>query len=155
MTEKIKFKKHSDNAVVPFRTTDNAGGWDVVATNIVKVRDDLYICELGFSLEIPNGTKLTIVPRSSQTKLRWVMLNSPGLGDSDFRGMYQIRFTGIPSGVEIVAGKAELTYDEFPFKVGDRIGQVYLETVIPINFEITDDLSDTNRLNDGFGTSGK
>lgn len=151
---KVKFKKLHPNATHPKQATEFAGGWDVTATEIIQESDDFVICKLGFALGLPAGYKLTLVPRSSLTKTKWVVQNSPGLGDEDFLFEYQFRFRCIPTIVNHI-GTGELihTYHEgFPYKVGDRIGQVYLEEVIPIEFEDVDDLGETARLG-GYGST--
>lgn len=151
----IGFKKINENAIIPKRATNFAGGWDVFATEIEKISDDFVICKLGFALVLPEGYKLTLVPRSSLTKTHWVVQNSPGLGDSDFFGEYQFRFRCIPSDIDVLyLNKQNLKYEEFPFNVGDRIGQIYLEEVIPINFNIIDELPESNRNPNGFGSTG-
>ena len=150
----IDFKKLNENAVLPERGSDFAGGWDVVVTEIEKIGKDFAICKLGFALSLPMGHKLTLVPRSSLTKTHWVQQNSPGLGDEDYRGEYQFRFRCMPTGIKIDLYENTLTYDEFPFEVGDRIGQIYLETVIPIEFNEVDILSESNRNIGGFGSTG-
>lgn len=149
----VKIKKLHPNAVVPQRASELAGGWDVVCTEIEQVSEDFVICKLGFALELPKGYKLTLVPRSSLTKTKWIVQNSPGLGDEDYRGEYQFRFRAIPD--HIMYFSRELVYPEFPYKVGDRIGQVYLEEVIPIEFEIVEELSETDRGDGGFGSTNK
>lgn len=149
---KVGIKKISENAEIPKRATDFAGGWDVIATEIEKISDDFVICKLGFALILPDGYKLTLVPRSSLTKTHWVVQNSPGLGDSDFFGEYQFRFRCIPSGIDI--NYAKLKYDEFPFKLGERIGQIYLEEVIPIDFIEVEELPEAKRDISGFGSTG-
>ena len=155
----LELKKLHENATIPERATELAGGWDVAAVKIEKVSDDFVICYLGFALAIPEGYKLTLVPRSSLTKTHWVLQNSPGLGDCDYRGEYQLRFRGIPIGYEknpfITIGEtaANLTYEPFPFKIGDRIGQVYLEEVIPMEFKVVEELSETKRGEGGFGST--
>jgi len=91
----------------------------------------------------------------SLTKTKWILQNSPGLGDASFRGNYQYRFRALPTGINIEGRMPSLqkgidytiergvfTYPEFPFKVGDRIGQVYLEEVIPMEFKIVDENKD-------------
>ena len=47
-----------------------------------------------------------------------------------------------------------LVYPEFPFKVGDRIGQVYLEEVIPIEFEEVEEFDVINNRG-SYGSTGK
>lgn len=153
---KVDLKKLSDSATVPMKASEFAGGWDVTVTEIEKVGEDMVICKLGFSLALPSGYKLTLVPRSSITKTHWVVQNSPGLGDEDYRGEYQYRFRCIPSGIKISnSNEVLLTYDEFPFSVGERVGQVYIEEVIPIEFNIVNELPDSSRGSGGFGSTGK
>ena len=149
---KVKIKKLHPNAVIPKQASEFAGGWDVVTTEIIQQDIDFVICKLGFAIELPVGYKLTLVPRSSFTNYRWILQNSPGLGDQDYLGEYQYRFRALP--VKKSRYNDELGYPIFPYKVGDRIGQVYLEEVIPIEFEEVKELSDTIRGDGGFGSSG-
>lgn len=149
---KIKLKKLHPNAIIPKQATEFAGGWDVTATEIIQEADDFVICKLGFALELPIGYKLTLVPRSSLTKTKWILQNSPGLGDADYTGEYQYRFRALPL-IEDLFVDYIIDYPEFPYKVGDRIGQVYLEEVIPMEFEEVDELSETERGEGGFGST--
>lgn len=149
---KIKFKKLHRNALIPKQASEFAGGWDVTATEIIQEADDFVICKLGFALELPIGYKLTLVPRSSLTKTKWILQNSPGLGDADYTGEYQYRFRALPL-IEDLFVDYIIDYPEFPYKVGDRIGQVYLEEVIPMEFEEVEELSDTVRGEGGFGST--
>ena len=166
---KVKIKKLSDKAVIPKQASELAGGWDVIATEIIQESDDFVICKLGFSLQPPNNYKVTLVPRSSLTKTKWILQNSPGLGDPDYLGEYQYRFRALPIDVEIdylnisrINGcyigtgdqTIKLQYQKFPFNVGDRIGQIYLEEIIPIEFEEVEELSETERGEGGYGSTG-
>ena len=147
---KIKFKKLRDNAVIPERATEFAGGWDVTVCNIEEKEKGLVICYLGFAASFPKKYKLTLVPRSSLTKTTYILQNSPGLGDSDYIGEYQLRFRGIPIGVD---DYSNVIYDRFPYKIGDKVGQVYLEHVIPIEWEEVNELDETSRGTGGFGST--
>lgn len=151
---KVQIKKLHPNTTIPKQSTLLAGGWDVTVTEIVQESKDFVICKLGFSLIPPDNYKITLVPRSSLTKTKWIVQNSPGLGDADFRGEYQFRFRAIPDYIsENKQGFAEIFYEKFPYKEGDRIGQIYLEEVIPIEFEEVYELTTTNR-GEGYGSSG-
>lgn len=157
---KVKIKKLHPNAKFPEKASKLAGGWDVTVTEIIQESPDFVICKLGFALELPDGYKLTLVPRSSLTKTKWVLQNSPGLGDQDYLGEYQYRFRCIPTGIiNVTSGEKSydyriLKYEEFPYKIGDRIGQVYLEEVISIEFEEVEELSSSERGEGGFGSTG-
>jgi dUTP pyrophosphatase len=150
---KLKIKKLHPNAVIPKQTTELAGGWDVTCTEIVQESPDFIICKLGFALQPLAGYRVILVPRSSFTKTRWVMQNSPGTGDADYLGEYQYRLRALPIRNNVLGTAFE--YPEVPFKVGDRIGQIYLEEVIPIEFEEVEELTETERGNNGFGSTGK
>ena len=152
----VKFKKLHPNAVIPKQATELAGGWDVTCTEIVQESSDFVICKLGFALEIPAGYKVTLVPRSSFTKYKWILQNSPGLGDASYVGEYQYRFRAIPCGISTFGAHINHTiqYPAFPYVVGERIGQIYLEEVIPIEFEEAEELSETIRGTGGFGSTG-
>lgn len=163
---KVKFKKLHPNTKLPERADELCGGWDVTCTEIIRESNDFVICKLGFALEIPAGYKVTLVPRSSFTKYKWILQNSPGLGDASYTGEYQYRFRALPNYIYLhrndIAGvisstncrSFELEYPDFPYHVGERIGQIYLEEVIPIEFEEVEELSETIRGTGGFGSTG-
>jgi dUTP pyrophosphatase len=154
----IKFKKLHKEAHIPTQGSKGAGGWDLYAAEITEVAPDEVIVHLGFALAPPPGYRVTFVPRSSFTKNRWVLQNSPTLGDPDYRGEYKVRFRAIPSRIIQSSGglkKPILGYPKFPYEVGDRVAQMYLEEIIPIEFEVVKDLDDTERGAGGFGSTGK
>lgn len=156
----LKIKKLRDNATIPKQATKFAAGWDVTVAKVEQVEDDLVICYLGFGLDIPEGYKLVLVPRSSLTKTKWILQNSPGQGDSDYKGEYQYRFRALPNGL-FKTNKSRnpfeasfgLHYPEFPYKEGERIGQVFLEKVLHIEFEEVEELTETDRGEGGFGST--
>ncbi len=151
---KVKIKKLHEKAVIPKQATDLAGGWDIIATEIIKEQDDFVICKLGFALQPPPNYKITLVPRSSLTGTKWIIQNSPGLGDADYLQEYQIRFRAIPASHVEIFGHKGFMYTPFPYKVGDRIAQLYLEEVIPIEFEEVKELLPVGNRKGGFGSSG-
>lgn len=78
--------------------------------------------------------------------------------DQSFLGEFELRFRAIPTGVREDSDSSwgyYLLYPEFPFKVGDRIAQMYLEEVIPIEWDETDEFEQTARGTGGFGSTGK
>lgn len=156
----IKFKRIHPNAILPKQGSEHAGGWDVVCTEIIQLNSDCVQCKLGWAAEIPVGYKLVLVPRSSFTRYKWVQLNSPGQGDADFRGEYSYVFRAIPMKINKQGGDYgssiywELQYPDFPYKIGDRIGQVFIEKVIEMEPEWADALSETVRNDGSFGSTG-
>ena len=156
---KINLKRISENAVVPMKGTEHAGGWDVVATDIIQEAEDVFVCKLGWAMQPEDfNYKITIVPRSSFTKTHWILQNSPTLNDPDYTGELMLRFKGIPTNIDTlvnIQNTQVLTYDDFPYLIGDRVGQMYLEKIIPIEFEEVNSLVETKRGSGGFGSTGK
>jgi dUTP pyrophosphatase len=70
------------------------------------------------------------------------MNNSIGIIDSDYRGEWMCIFTPTKEG------------EEFPYNVGDRVAQFYLDEVYNIAFLEVAALSETNRGDGGFGSTG-
>lgn len=146
----IKIKLIHPNAKIPTKGTGHSGAWDVYAAEIKRIRQDWYEVDLGFSLEFPSNYRLMLQPRSSITNSNLIQQNSPGLGDSDYRGIYKFVFKVLP-----IKGGWGIKYPMFPYQVGDRVGQIYLEEILPINFIQHDELTDSERGVGGFGSTGK
>lgn len=151
---KIKFKRIHSDAVIPKFMTPGAACVDLVATHISIVGFGKVFVKLGFSTEIPEGWKICIAPRSSFTHQGWVMQNSPGQVDSDYRGEWGLKFEAIPVGINSFTGTT-MKYEDFPYKKGDRIAQAWIEPVHHMEFEEVEDLSQTKRGEGGFGSTGK
>ena len=152
---KIKIKKLYNDSKIPIKMSEKAGAYDIFCHSVEKLDEDFYICKTGIAMTPPEGYRICLVPRSSLTKYKWILGNHFGIGDEDFSGEYQFRFRGIPKNYNDSFGYRNFSYEDFPFKEGDRIGQIFLEEVIPIEFEEVEELSETERSNLGFGSSGK
>lgn len=150
---KVKIQKIHELAAIPTQATEFAGGWDCVATEIIQESEDFVVAKLGIKLEFDSKYKLTLIPRSSLTKTKWIIQNSPGLGDADYRGEYQLKFRAIPIGYNKNSNK--FIYPKFPYKVGDRVGQCYFEEVIPIEWEEGTILNNTKRGEGGYGSTNE
>jgi len=155
----IKFKRLNSKAVIPNIMTLGAACLDVVATEIIQNINYVTV-KLGFATEIPEGFKVVMSPRSSFTQKGWVLQNSPCQIDSDYRGEWMLKFEAIPwtshlGWSEFSGQSISFKYPPFPYKVGDRVAQVWLEKVIPIEFEEVDELSSTERGGGGFGSTNK
>jgi len=148
----IKFKRLHELAKIPELATVGSACADLYITEIETLINKVTV-KLGFATEIPIGFKCCIVPRSSFSHCGWVMANSPGQIDSDYRGEWMVKFEGIPYSTNKSYGF--FTPAPFPYKVGDRVAQVYLEEVKRLTFIEVDELSNTVRGSGGFGSTGK
>lgn len=146
----IKIKRLHPDAVIPKQATEHAGAWDVTATEVKTHPDGLVICKLGIAMEPPTGYRIMFAPRSSITNQNWIIQNTPAIGDADFRGEYQLRFRPI-SKYNPESHRDALI---FPYSKGSRIGQMWIEKIIPIQFEEVEELSETERGVGGYGSTG-
>jgi dUTP pyrophosphatase len=140
---KVKIKKINENAVIPSYAKDGDAGMDLVATKIISntTFDVSYGTDL--AMEIPNGFVGLVFPRSSIRKYELALSNSVGVIDSGYRGELQATF------------KKTNGLDSLAYKVGDRIAQIIIIPYPPIEFDVVDELSDTERGEGGFGSTGK
>lgn len=159
----VKIKRSHENAQIPTRGTEKAGGWDIYATEIITdpEQPDFVRVMTGIHLQPEPGTMIRIAPRSSLTKTHWIIQNSPVLCDEDYTGEYEIRFRAFPIGAHYtgiensnITLPIQLVYPEFPFKPGDRIAQLYKSSVLPIVWEVVTELEETARGAGGFGSTG-
>jgi dUTP pyrophosphatase len=153
---KVRIKKLSELAVVPSYAKDGDAGMDLIATSIISDTPTQITYGLGVALEIPKGFVGLVFPRSSIRKTGLQLSNSVGVIDSGYRGELQATFNKLFGG--------EAMYDEMKvkeiqpndfYKVGDRVAQIMIIPHPPIEFEEVDELSDTERGEGGFGSTGK
>lgn len=160
----VILKTISNNAKFPRKGTKLSAGHDLFAKEIIFPTENSAIVKLGLHFQPQSKHfKIVFVPRSSFTKTNWIMQNSPGQGDPDYTGEYQVRFRAIPTGINIKniilnifsnRKRNVFKYDPFPYKVGDRCAQMFLERIYRFKFEETTSLEETDRGSGGFGSTG-
>ena len=152
----VKIKKLNPNAIIPTYAKPGDGGMDLVATSIISDTPEQITYGMGIALEIPEGFVGLIFPRSSVRKTGLQLSNSVGVCDSGYRGELQATFNKIFGG--------ERMYDEMKvkeiqpndfYKVGDRIAQIMIIPYPKIIFREVEELSNTERGDGGFGSTGK
>ena len=135
----------SQGAVIPAYKTQGAAGADVCALleNPVTIEPGAFaMIPTGLFFEIPKGYEIQVRPRSGLAAKNGItVLNTPGTIDSDYRGELKI--------ILINLGK-----DAFVVNNGERIAQIIVSPVTVADFTITDSLSDTERGEKGFGSTG-
>lgn len=144
-TLNVKIKKLHENAVIPTYSKNGDAGMDLTAVDVVY-NDDYIAYKTGLSFEIPKGYVGLIFPRSSNSKKDLLLTNSVGVIDSGYRGEIELRFK------PILNRKIE---NISTYKIGDRVGQIMILPYPQISFKEVDELSDTERGDGGFGSTGK
>lgn len=132
---------------LPSYETKDAAGADLRAS--FENKEDFTIkpgeralIPTGLSFEIQSGYEVQIRPRSGLSlKTDLLVVNSPGTIDADYRGE-----------VKIILGN--FGKDNFTIKHGDRIAQMVLAPIHQAEFSVVDELSDTERGEGGFGSTG-
>jgi len=141
---KVRIKKLNDNAVIPTYAKDGDAGMDLVATSI-KFDGTQITYGTGLAIEIPKGFVGLVFPRSSIRKTDLSLSNSVGVIDSGYRGEMQATFNQ----------KSLSKHGQILYGVGDRIAQIMIIPHPDIQFEEADELSDTERGDGAFGSTGK
>lgn len=145
--DKIVVKVIKDEGVtLPKYETLGAAGMDVRANikePIVLGSLDRVLIPLGLRLEIPEGYEVQVRPRSGLALKHGIgMVNSIGTIDSDYRG-------------EIGAIIVNLSKEPYTIQPQERIGQLVLNKVEQIEWEVVEKLSESERGAGGFGSTGK
>ena len=140
----IKVKKLTENARMPTRGTVGSFCFDVSSTKRFLLSPmERVIVPTGLSFEMPEGVGIDVRPRSGLASRGLLILNSPGTLDNDYRGELKVACMNLSSG-NILIDK------------GDRIAQIRpIFTLTRTEFEEVEELSETERGDGGFGSTGR
>ena len=142
----VRFKKLNDLAKIPTRGSKFSAGYDLYAATNKDIQippHSTVKIETGLAMDLPNGYFGAIVARSGiATKRGLRPINCLGVCDFDYKGEY------------IVALHNDTTETK-TVQAGERIAQLILLPYQDIDFKEVDELSDTDRGSDGFGSSGE
>ena len=145
---KVKFKKIHPNTVIPSKTYDDDFCYDCYAVSEEEIAPNVWKYGLGFALQIENENKPTntsrcLTFRSRSSICNTGMILSNGIGTID-------NYTGELSAV---------FYHVMPnmprYRVGQKVVQVHLDSCDNITFVETDELDETARGSNGYGSTGK
>ena len=101
------------------------------------------IIPTGLKIALPEGYEAQVRPRSGLAAKHGItVLNSPGTIDADYRG-------------EIGVILVNLSQTSFTVQPEERIAQLVVAKYEQIQWEETEELSQTNRGAGGFGSTGK
>ena len=119
---------------------------DLVASNdedIVLKPLERFLVPTGIKIELPKNYEAQIRPRSGLSIKHGIsLINCVGTIDEDYRG-------------EVKVGLVNLSNDTYTIKRGERIAQMIIASVTKANIEIVEELSETQRGEGGFGSTGK
>lgn len=97
----------------------------------------------GIYVELPEGLEVQIRPRSGLALKHGVTIpNSPATVDSDYRGQYQVILQNLGD-------------KDFIINPGERIAQMVVARYEKVDWQVVDELADTERGASGFGSTGR
>ena len=130
---------------LPVAQTPGSAGLDLRAALAEPVRlapGERRLIPAGLQLEIPPGYEGQVRPRSGLALRHGVtVLNSPGTIDSDYRGELGI----------VLINHGSAAFEIAPL---DRIAQLVIAPVTPVQLEVALSLSETGRAGGGYGSTG-
>lgn len=148
----VKIKKLSEHAVIPTYAKHGDAGLDLTAISFT-VGDCYTQYNTGLAIEIPEGFAGLIFPRSGISNKANSLANSVGLIDSGYRGEIVCRFKIQMDLINAVDTEAE--QQNLLYQVGDKIAQLVILPIPVVELILAEELSETQRGNTGFGSSGK
>lgn len=145
----IKWDDGADQSLgLPSYESAGAAGADLRANfggpkEITLQAGERTLVPTGLRLAIPLGYEVQLRPRSGLALKHGITLpNSPGTIDSDYRGLLGV--------IVMNAGR-----EPFTIAHGDRIAQMIVAPVVQASFTVVETLSDTDRGEGGFGSTGR
>ena len=139
----LKVKKLNEDAIIPnFAHKGDAGIYLYSIEKVIIPKNETRLIKTGISIELPHMTEAQVRPRSGLAlKYSITVLNSPGTIDEGYRGEIGV--------ILINHGK-----EDFVVEKHMKIAQMVIKPIYEIHIEEVKDLSDTERGNGGFGSTG-
>ena len=152
---KVKIKKLYEDSILPTKAHATDAGYDLYAHSKSYDDDGNVVYGSGVAMEIPQGYVGLVFPRSSNAKKNLILSNSVGVIDSGYRGEISFKFKFAPiSNAQTQEQYLSFAYSK-RYEIGERIGQIIIVPYPEIEFVEVDELSDSERGDGGYGSSGK
>lgn len=141
---KVIVKKLREDAHLPRYGSEFAAGADLYSAETAEIAaGETAFLHTGIAVELPHGTVGLVYARSGLAcKQDLAPANKVGVIDSDYRGEVMVALHNHGKTSRIV-------------NAGDRIAQLVVAPYYTVDFEEADELSETERGEGGFGSTGK
>ena len=138
---KIQISKLSDKGAIPTQGSQYAAGYDLYSAEECMINScSRKLIKTNIAVSIPNGYYGRIAPRSGLAYKNGIDVLA-GVIDSDYRG-----------DIGVILFNTDKKH--FVVREGDRIAQLIIEKCHSVEWEQTDKLEDSVRLEGGFGSTG-
>ena len=142
----LKIFRMEHNKFVPEYKTEGAAGMDLAAAisePITLQPLERKLIPTGLKIELEHGYEAQIRPRSGLSiKHGITLINCVGTVDEDYRG-------------EVCVGLVNVSNEAYTIQPDERIAQMVIAKYEQAKIEVVTELSDTNRGEGGFGSTGK
>ena len=144
-TRTVAIKKLNENAVVPTYGTKYSAGADLYACLEEPVSinpGEAYMVHIGIAMEIPEGYVGLVFARSGMASKRGLApSNKVGVIDADYRGEIMVPMFNHSKQVQTI-------------EPGERVAQMVIVPFLTAEWNLVDDLGETDRGASGFGSTG-
>lgn len=136
----LKVKRLNENAKLPTKNLGDAGYDLYCSSPITILPGGRTLAETGIALEIPTGYVGLVWPRSGMA-VNWGLDTLAGVIDSTYRGELKVLLYNTSD-------------DVMMFKAGTKIAQLVVQQHAEFEIVETTELSNTERQEGGFGSTG-
>lgn len=141
----VEFIKTDPDAVTPTRAHPTDIGYDLTVISVkTQMSSNTYLFDTGIAVRPPKGYYIEILPRSSLSKTGWVLSNSVGTIDPDYRGNLFVALT-----------KVDKSTNWNPYQLPFTKVQLILRKANQYNVKEVESLDETVRGDGGFGSTDK
>lgn len=141
-SNKLLFKRTDERAIIPTKAHPSDTGYDLIAIDIFKkLGNGVILLETGICVKPPTGYYTEILPRSSIIKTGYILANSVGVIDNNFRNSLKIAI--VP-----VYENSVFDFEEIKNKF-----QLVIRKLEDFEVQEVDDLDETDRGMGGFGST--
>ena len=152
LTNKLEYK--------PVQANEHAIGIDVYAVSVeYNSEHSVYVVGTGIAIQPNEGMWTEIVPRSSLYKKGFMLANSVGIIDPDYRGEVKMMLVRTPAayesdivGTQFGARKISVHTE---LLIGQRVGQLIMRPILQSPISFVSELTETERGAGGFGSTGE
>lgn len=140
-TNVCEFVLINDEAKKPTRNNSSDSGYDLTLIGIEKTIGNVTLFNTGVKVSPPLGFYFDMVPRSSIIKSGYILANSVGIIDADYTG-------------EIFVPLIKIDQSKPDLPLPNRLVQLIPRMWHDLTFKHVNSLSQTDRSDKGFGSSG-
>lgn len=139
---KLRIKKLKTEAVIPHYAHPGDVGLDLFSLEDYDLKPgERHVFDLGFALEFETGYAAIVKDKSGLPK-KAGLHTMGGVFDAGYRGEYNVQLIN-------------LGQETYQIKAGDKLAQLVIFPVVIADLEETDELSDSERGDGRFGSTGR